>query len=196
MLKVLCLHGFNQNQEIFKHKCAFLRDRFKNIFELTFIDAPYKLPNDSGNAWWIYSKEAPLDIKWENIIGHNVDHINLDASLQFVKKIWNENKFDGILGFSQGATMASFICHNKDNLNINPKFVISISGFKSNLLINEIDIPSIHIIGLSDEIILPTYSHDLAKSFKNPLIFEHNGKHVIPSNALFKNKLKEFLNKF
>ncbi|CAG2107134.1 unnamed protein product [Medioppia subpectinata] len=71
--------------------------------------------------------------------------------------------FDGILGFSQGSALVALLCCLKilNEFNYNLKFVVIIAGFKSLTTshlqlfdkLNEqlIDIPSLHIIGETDQ---------------------------------------------
>jgi len=55
------------------------------------------------------------------------------------------------------------------------------------------DIPSLHIIGQADSIVPPQDSHSLASKFKNPLILEHNGGHVVASTSSIQHSASVFL---
>lgn len=193
-LKVLCLHGFSQNENTFHHKCSFLRNTFKNKIEFVFVQAPNKI-SENAFAWWYYSKSNPSEVNWEKIMISKLDHIGLDDSIKYIQNIFDKHKyFDGVIGFSQGSAFLGLLCQQQKELKLDFRFAIFISGFKSHLLTEKIiNIPSLHIIGEKDEIIIPSYSYDLIKSFNNPHIFVHTGKHVIPSNSKFKHVLIDFI---
>lgn len=64
---------------------------------------------------------------------------------------------------------------------INPRFALISSGFPSqslahkNLYEQKISIPSLHVYGLSDEIIPGELSQKLSESFENPIVVTHSG---------------------
>lgn len=195
-LKILCLHGFAQSEEIFHHKCSYMRNAFKNKIEFIFVQAPNKITENTF-AWWYYSKTCPSDISWKDIMENKPEHYGLEESVKLIQSIFDKHKyFDGVLGFSQGSAFLGLLCQYKSKLKLDFKFAIFISGFKSHLLTEkDIDIPTLHIIGEKDEVIIPSYSYDLAKSFNKPNVFKHSGKHVIPSNSIFKTTLIDFITK-
>jgi Serine hydrolase (FSH1) len=43
-LRILCLHGFQQNGSGFKGRTGSLAKKLKNFSELIFIDAPHEVP--------------------------------------------------------------------------------------------------------------------------------------------------------
>lgn len=106
-------------------------------------------------------------------------------------------------------------CNNTINLiisyllvtSIRPEFAILSSGFLSGSLVHKsayeesIIIPTLHIYGLSDEIIPKEMSQELANHFKNVEILEHNGGHYFPATSqqkqtyinFFQDRLQEYL---
>lgn len=90
---------------------------------------------------------------------------------------------------------------------IKPEFAILSSGFISGSLVHKsayeesVIIPTLHIYGLSDEIIPKEMSQDLANHFKNVEVLEHNGGHYFPATAqqkqtyvnFFQDRLQEYL---
>ena len=46
-----------------------------------------------------------------------------------------------------------------------------------------ISIPSLHIVGLRDKVILPSYSRDLLNKFQDATLYEHDGGHFMPMKA-------------
>jgi pimeloyl-ACP methyl ester carboxylesterase len=51
------------------------------------------------------------------------------------------------------------------------------------------DLPSIHIIGRSDFIVPSEYSLRVAAKFKDPLVLEHDGGHVIAGTPLIRKRV-------
>ena len=88
----------------------------------------------------------------------------------------------------------------------NPKFVVLISGFKSlskshlelfdRLDGRLIDIPSLHIIGETDQIIGKAKSEHLMQYFSEPMVVYHSGGHYVPSNSANRQKFNEFFDRF
>lgn len=90
---------------------------------------------------------------------------------------------------------------------IRPDFAILSSGFLSGSLTHKsayeeiITIPTLHIYGLSDDIIPKEMSRALARHFKNAEILEHPGGHYFPATAeqkqtyinFFQDRLQEYL---
>lgn len=48
-------------------------------------------------------------------------------------------------------------------------------------------------MGLTDELVPPSRSIELMECFEVSEVFEHPGRHGVPCNAEFRNKLKSFL---
>ena len=194
-LKVLCLHGFTQNADKFKDKASQLTKKLNMDF--TWLSGPIKLPveNDDARAWWTYSDINTLEFDWNTIIDKNIEHVGFANTIRYIQDVFiKQGPFDGIMGFSQGATLAGYLCANREELKLDFKFAIMMCGFKSYLIDKvNINIPSIHIIGKNDTIILPSKSRELANAFKDPILIEHNGRHVILSNGLVKNKILELV---
>lgn len=90
---------------------------------------------------------------------------------------------------------------------LRPEFAILGSGFLSGSLVHKsayeesIIIPTLHVYGLSDEIIPKEMSQDLMLHFKNVEIVEHNGGHYFPATShqkqtyinFFQDRLQEYL---
>lgn len=104
--------------------------------------------------------------------------------------ITNKGPFDGLLGFSQGATLSALLAGYQSQgkvLKDHPpiKLVISISGskFRTHEICdvaykNPIKAKSVHFIGEKDWLKLP--SEDLATAFHDPLIIRHPQGHTVP----------------
>jgi hypothetical protein len=55
------------------------------------------------------------------------------------------------------------------------------------------DLPSVHIIGRSDTVVPSDASLELVSNFRNPLILEHEGGHIIPSAPQIRQRFRAFL---
>ncbi|XP_039289438.1 esterase OVCA2 isoform X2 [Nilaparvata lugens] len=162
-LRILCLHGYRQNKNVFREKLGQFRKNLKNHAEFHFIDAPHEVKDSFGanqsdeRSWWFTSEDNTYQskIKTDFCIG-------LEDSIALVQKTFaNEGPFDGILGFSQGAAFTAIICGllTKKALDFELKFVMIVAGFKSlydghaELYEQQINIASLHVIGGGDEVI-------------------------------------------
>ncbi|CAH8575595.1 unnamed protein product [Schistosoma bovis] len=98
-LKVLCLHGYRQNSDVFREKTGGLRKSLKKFCEFKFISAPNVIECSSNACAWWFSK--PLEFLAQESSTYDA---GFRESILAVKKyIKEEGPFDGMLGFSQGA---------------------------------------------------------------------------------------------
>ena len=92
--------------------------------------------------------------------------------------------FDGIIGFSQGAFVAALLCeYFRQNKLILPKFVVCCSAFMRPWPLeavpwwptgaNQISVPSLHSIGLQDNIVAKCRTEELLHQFVAAERFEH-----------------------
>ncbi|XP_076820089.1 esterase OVCA2-like isoform X1 [Clavelina lepadiformis] len=208
LLKVLCLHGYRQTEKIFRDKTGALRKILKKYCQLVYITAPNVIPsadNDEENSkqtgWW-FSTENKL------YVAQDVTDccVGFKESLETVCQILKQDgPFDGIIAFSQGACLLSIICSLKekgDERFQNLKFAVFFAGFKSRQSQHKcyyevpITIPSLHVIGDTDQVIQKEMSDDLLDAFTNKTIVRHTGGHFIPTAAPQKNAYIEFMKPF
>lgn len=130
-----------------------------------------------------------------------------DVSVAYLKTVFSqEGPFDGILGFSQGAAMATLVSTQQGRLKaeMDFRFVILCSGFPLKLpeLDRElINFPSLHIFGSNhgkDRQIANQASRDLASLFDDGcrVIIEHDCGHIIPTRSPYIDEIKNFLQRF
>lgn len=56
------------------------------------------------------------------------------------------------------------------------------------------NIPSLHIVGETDQVVDHIRSEELAtKYYENPFIVRHSGGHTVPSQTLYRFKYLEFI---
>ena len=106
-------------------------------------DAPYQIKPHKDEITKYY---PPPYYSWIN---------NNSIDINFFKKY---DSIDGILGFSQGSSIALNLAEY-----LNPKFIINISGVDKLYFNRVINTPSIHVIGLNDPYYL--YSKNLNQTF-------------------------------
>ncbi|XP_014239421.1 esterase OVCA2 [Cimex lectularius] len=211
-LKILCLHGYRQDGPTFRSKIGSLRKAFKNIIFDT-VDAPHisNIPShDAENkqdlaasnprSWWFTDTNKTYVSKIESDIAEC-----FEESVSYIQDHVNKNgPYDGLFGFSQGATFAALICCliQKGEFQANFKFVIIGAGFRSlckphlHYYNTKLVIPSLHIIGETDQVISKERCESLLEIFENPQILRHPGGHYIPASKEFKHVYKEFFDRF
>lgn len=141
-----------------------------------------EVPETGENVygWWFSTSNRIFHIiKSDTLVG-------FEESLDSIARVFKDDgPFDGILGFSQGASFASILCSMQQE-NLLPfkfDFAIFISGFKSlcsphNKYYSAIlDIPSLHIYGTNDKII-PTGEAPI----KCPAIKHHSNRNNLLIN--------------
>ncbi|KAJ2776905.1 Ovarian cancer-associated protein 2 [Coemansia javaensis] len=121
-LRVLCLHGYMQNAKVFRQRTGALRKGLRKQLELVYVTAPHTAA-DFGTmpaAGTLATQQAQLQgvaagdedphrAAWWN---HTADTMADDvvASARFLRDVVREQgPFEGVLGFSQGATMAAIM---------------------------------------------------------------------------------------
>ena len=150
-LKILCLHGYRQNEKAFREKSGGFRKICKKyVKEFNFIEAEHLVKtSDSGEkrsdeenlqlnqkGWWFSRNDG----YYKSTHASEFDN-GLTKSLEQVSKALLEAKnsdtgpYDGIVSFSQGACLLSIICYLRQyegRLEDFPfKFGMFFSGFKS-----------------------------------------------------------------
>jgi len=211
-LKILCLHGYRQNEHIFRERTGALRKLLKSTVDFVFTSAPHVIPEENNlkrspeqreKGWWFSRPDQSYNALDETdiITGY-------EESLQLVVHVINsEGPFDGILGFSQGAAFLSLLCQlQQDNPKLfGPcgfKFAIFISGFKSlvkphnSCYTAAIQLSSFHIIGTGDQVIPVQSSKMLSQHFSSPVNYLHQGGHYIPASTELREQMKTFLTQF
>eukprot|EP00435_Cladocopium_sp_Y103_P035251 s467_g9.t1 len=134
MVRLLALHGFGQNAELFVQKRAKDRSssfqlellrKLKSVASVVAIDAPHTLPYDpSLRGWWIYDKDL-----WDGTaesIQSLAEHLLQRSTFE---PEWSKGGYDAILGFSQGAILAAALCTRLLEKGQPPRFAIFLSGF-------------------------------------------------------------------
>lgn len=122
-LRILCLHGYEQNNDSFRTKTGALRRAGKKHAEFTFLQGPNRVVREGVStdsfAWYVPlpdSSTKTLSYEDDTNSGtrswsRQLDESSWHKSLQSIAKAFQtEGPFDGVLGFSQGAAMAAALC--------------------------------------------------------------------------------------
>lgn len=229
-LKILCIHGYRQNAQSFREKTGSFRKALKKSAEFVYITAPHLVPpGNMGRAAWTpveqdnESKLSALDSNgsqsqqegegergwWfsrEDDYFKAVDHSDMvkgyDVSLEQVVNVLEKEDggFDGIMGFSQGATFVSLLCLKQEQEKRHWfKFAILVAGFKSRLIPHNkfyqgvANIPSLHVIGEDDKVISTDMAEELMSFFSDPRRISHPGGHYVPASSAQKQGYIQFL---
>ena len=123
-LRILCLHGYEQNTDSFRTKTGALRRAGKKYAEFTFLQGPNGIVRDGVStdsfAWYVPLPDSSTEtLSYEDDTNtstrawsRQLDESSWHDSLQSIAKAFEtEGPFDGVLGFSQGAAMAAALCH-------------------------------------------------------------------------------------
>lgn len=196
MIRILCLHGYRQNKELFAKSAASLANKLKKIVVFEYINSPYLIgENEIGyeagvdrRKWWSLQSKGEL---FEPI---HYDLMN-DAT-QYVADYYNSKQFDGILGFSQGSVVVQFLLLKKM---IKPKFAILIGTFPITdpdwaHIEFKVDVPLLFCIGERDELVPEAKTRELLDKLTVPFqICKYTGGHYVPSNSDAIKEITDFI---
>lgn len=200
LLKILCLHGYRQNATIFRQKLGGFRRACRKQAEFVFINAPHFVASgassdenvgddsdESERGWWlpgedVASFDAQLSVSFQTIS---------DAQTSL-------GPFDGILGFSQGASVIGY--YLVDPAHKSP-FQFAIFAAKSptrphlKFLFDshKITVPTLHVFGESDDICPMKDSVDFLGACEKARTVIHPGGHFFPAAAAQKKTYVSFL---
>lgn len=208
-LKLLCLHGYRQNETTFRERTGALRKLLRKHLEFVFISAPHEIPEPENLArpeearergWWFsradrsYSAMDTTDL----CTGY-------EESLRLVHDAFeSRGPFDGVLGFSQGAAFVSLLLTSLQDPSspVKFKFAILIAGFKSlvsphsDLYRDPVECPSFLTIGSTDAVIPTQASEDLLAICPKGTAYRHSGGHYVPASPQLRTAILEFLAPF
>lgn len=203
-LRILMLHGYRQNGFVFRMRTKKMVKELSDIAEFYFVSSPIAYYPDKENseaidaAYEVMPDFQNQRVWWLSSEGNHY-YVHHEESLEFLKQVFiNQEKFDGILGFAQGGTLASLMTTK----GFNPQFVILISSyfpradaFKYMDVPNSISTSSMHIYGKNDILVTPDRSKKLHSIFINGQLIEHEGGHFVPNSWPFA-EMRTFMKQF
>ncbi|AET40629.1 putative serine hydrolase Ecym_6247 [Eremothecium cymbalariae DBVPG len=210
--RVLMLHGYAQSDAIFSSKTGGLRKELIKLgYELYYPCAPIKIDRGGVNeettydptvdgielhGWWIRDFNGRLQIP----------HTTYSKIREYIVE---NGPFEGIIGFSQGAAFAGYLCTNFRKIvgltkeqQPDLKFFISFSGFRlepdpyyKQYQKDSINVPSLHIMGeldtvVSEERVMALYD---AYPDNSKTLLKHAGGHFVPNSKVFVTKVVNWL---
>eukprot|EP00195_Chlamydomonas_chlamydogama_P011637 CAMPEP_0202913136 /NCGR_PEP_ID=MMETSP1392-20130828/59652_1 /ASSEMBLY_ACC=CAM_ASM_000868 /TAXON_ID=225041 /ORGANISM="Chlamydomonas chlamydogama, Strain SAG 11-48b" /LENGTH=261 /DNA_ID=CAMNT_0049604281 /DNA_START=140 /DNA_END=925 /DNA_ORIENTATION=+ len=212
-LKLLCLHGYLQNSEVFKSRIGSMRKGMKSRLEFEFVQAPYEAQalgsaaeeqgvEQGGRSWWQWTDVGP-----EGRPSRAAHYTGWEAALDVLVAAIKEHRPDGILGFSQGATATALLlaCLPKVDLGDvpHPKFAIMVAGFLPRdpsyariLTSARPAVRSLFVYGTNDALVPPERTQQLIDTFEPSCVntYVHGGAHLVPTcSGEFKQALVAFL---
>lgn len=194
-LKIVVLHGLRQNGAVFRARSKKLRRALDDVAELTFVTSPlqYSLRGETRAAAVEALGEVPdfpLQQAWWLPSEDNRRYEGFDASVTFLEGVFREQgPFDGVLGFSQGGTLAAVLAAMQPHPAISFRFAVCISAFPSRadahaefVRPGSVAVPSLHIYGEKDVLVTPDRSRKLFEVFDpaSSVLVAHGGGHFVP----------------
>ena len=164
----------------------------------------------NARAWFRYNRDDPCDTS-ESQTGKCIEYIGLDESIGVIGSVLqgcveadgapsesSERKIITLLGFSQGGTFAHVLASLAEGEGTfffrRIDGVICIGAFPAKhtptlqseyctSLDRRIGIKSLHIVGKNDTSVCPKLSNELAALYEDPVIYQHEKGHLVPSNS-------------
>lgn len=217
--KILFLHGFTQNSELFSGRIKVLINHITKNLKLDYLipDAPFIIKdaiksNDVQRGWCYLNEDDKISN--ENFLNaDNVRFIGIEKSFEMIKDLVIKEKISCVFSFSQGCLINMLLSALKEegeskHLLSNLKCVVYAAGFAKPYMDNypeyikyftkekQMTIPSLHIYGKADEFIQPFRSERLVECYEDPIIYIHEGKHCVPSKKPDLEIISTFLKKY
>lgn len=227
-LRVLALCGFTQNATIYSKQLGAIRKTCKNI-DFVFLEPPIVVEKadmpwnqnlsdfssdattDEGaqtaettpRAWWLTKEDRMVYTRFEESLRYIHDFLS------------REERFDGIMGFSQGACMSAILCALLAKPGLYPsawpdsdipqfKFLISVGGFLPSPREPSFEgwfplpasLHTLHVIGQGDVVVTPERSQSLIDASPTKVVHMHPGGHFTPSQARWRHFFHAYIASF
>ena len=210
-LRVLCLHSFRTSASILRQQFEIAgweaEGTLGDLCDFTFVDSPH--PSSGAIPPDVSGFFEPPYYEWWNAttVDGALEYVGLEQSLANVQYFVEANgPYDGVLGFSQGATLTGMMAAMGAAENRGPfaaaagagagsvPFAMLVSGMLARTegakatyaaaaaaAAGGATTPSLHIIGEADRVMPPVMSERAAAAFfSDPVIVRHERGHVVP----------------
>lgn len=188
-LRVLCFHGYLQNAEIMMKSMnrLFSNQAGRNLLEFVCIEGDLDCgfrttaagtgASEPAKGWWKLEKE---------LINTPHEYREIEAVLQRVGRELGTDGIDVVVGFSQGAVLATVLLGR--GLLPGCKLAILMSGADVQDAavqpdIGSIDIPAVLLYGNKDTLCTREDAENLGKRYRSTTFVGHRHGHVIPSDS-------------
>mmetsp|Transcript_7816 Transcript_7816/g.17530 ORF Transcript_7816/g.17530 Transcript_7816/m.17530 type:complete len:228 (-) Transcript_7816:165-848(-) len=186
--KILCLHGFRTSGKIMYMQTAAMR--FHTPLQYTFMDGPCPAeadpdplvmefyPNRPYFEWYQRDRDPP------GVRGMK------EATEEVVRFLKTHGPFQGLMGFSQGASLVTTLAHMQQTQHELFRggslfdFVVLIGGVTPPLITAEeahLLLPSCHIMGTRDHVYVHSQALTTYYDASSRVVLQHNEGHNIPS---------------
>ncbi|CAH0520760.1 unnamed protein product [Peronospora belbahrii] len=227
-LRLLCLHGMYQDAVTFMSKIKHLRGINSDTHvEFIFLDGPIiTLPPilarqskqqttialTNHKRLHIVTKKTKFRAWWRPLGNHQEGSSSLDEDRNILINLLREKldevgDVDGVVGFSQGASLAAWMCSKQAcvELQWSPKLAVLMGSYLGSPQFSldsgvVPDIASLHAFGSNDFVIPATKSQQVVDIFKQQetlknrvLTSVHTQGHVIPKCDASKSLFESFL---
>ncbi|OCH90569.1 FSH1-domain-containing protein [Obba rivulosa] len=226
--KVLMLHGYAQSAAIFSKKIGAVRKACGKDINFVFVDAPHILSpvdiaatfattntalDDLGAAEAATESDPALTPRaWWKTDAAKTQTIGLEDSLTYLRDILKGDHYDGVFGFSQGASMAALLAALLERPEVFPlflvdgkaphppfQFCVAVAGFRprsplcDSIFLPSFSTPTLHVLGRTDVIVVEERSKTLLDVSSNKRVEWHDGGHFVPSKASWRNFFRSYL---
>ena len=187
-INILCLHGCNQNKQIFE-------DLTKNLRQ---IATTYSKQNNCSEFIWHYIEAKydhslknktwyPIELDIPKIGTIEIDHEMVSTTLDELDKEIKDLKIDVLIGFSQGGNVVDTYLVYKSN---SIKCAVIFSGYNlvdANRTV--VDTPVMNVYSNKDTIVLPKFM----PVYKNMTVKQHDKGHKLPTSKPFVRDIVDFI---
>jgi pimeloyl-ACP methyl ester carboxylesterase len=179
-MRVLALHGYTQNGNIMRKQLGFFQNHHKEI-DFFFPDAPHAVEGDgdSKHAWYRFTEEP------------NVNYLGLAKTVRFLEDYkTHHGPFDGVIGFSQGAILATMLCALEAHRNLQtiPDQVGTSPNSSPNSQVDEMNVPCTSLppisLGFRFGIFIgggPPRDISFSQAYSNPILSHSLPRIPLPS---------------
>jgi len=193
--RILCLHGKFQSAAVFSNKIAGARRKIEREYDLHFLDGPIILEpeNEDARAWWLRLEDG--------------SHTMVQEAFDYVVGQTQNEKYDAIIGFSQGGTLATALAlsgvlpnvkavvtagapHIQEAFEVANKLAESQPDWSVEV---GRDIPKFHLAGETDAMVSLDWTRQLVDSGGNGKFIVHEQGHLFPTRSARVKEILDFL---
>mmetsp|Transcript_21029 Transcript_21029/g.32066 ORF Transcript_21029/g.32066 Transcript_21029/m.32066 type:complete len:255 (+) Transcript_21029:169-933(+) len=192
--RILCLHGKFQSAAVFSNKIAGARRKIAREYELHFLDGPIILEpeNEDARAWWLRLEDG--------------SHTMVEEAFEYVAEQTKNDKYDAIIGFSQGGTLATALAlsgvlpnvrailtagapHIPEAFEVAKKMAES----QPDWVETGRSLPKFHLAGETDAMVSLDWTRELVESGGNGEFIVHEQGHLFPTRSARVKEMLDFL---